>query len=111
MASATFIGGALLDAEKGAFWRGSTGGYVGWLLARLEVGSDHLLLAPTVGWLFRERSALKDDVDRVERAALGVRIVARGIPGHGFVFWPLPWQRASVLRALAEAGYPVADDT
>jgi len=107
VASATFIGGALLDAEKGAWWRGSAGGYVGWLLVRLEIDDARLLLAPTVLRLFGPRTAPKRDVRRVERTFMGVRIEADGVPGRGFIFWPLPGQRRAVIDALAAAGYRV----
>jgi len=107
VASATFIGGALLDAEKGAWWQGSAGGYVGWLLARLDIDDDRLLLAPTVLRLFGPRTAPKSDVRSVARTFVGVRIEADGVLGRGFVFWPLPGQRRAVIDALVAAGYPL----
>ena len=104
----SFVGGVVLDAGMPGWWRGNAGIMrLSWPLARLTVAAQRIVLSPTIPRLFRARTAPREDVRRIDLTILGVRVQADGVPGKGFVFWPVPGQRPAVIDALGSAGYPI----
>jgi hypothetical protein len=78
-----------------------TGTAVGWFLARLIVTTDSVVLAPTVPFLFRPRSVLVREIQSIRKTLIGVEVRSVALPMDGFVFWPVPFTRTSVLSALS----------
>jgi hypothetical protein len=99
MTQVSFVGGAALD--------GTPTPYVGWGLARLTVTPTSLQLRPTIPGLFRTRLVPWESVTRISHTVIGLRVEAINLRLEGYVFWPVPATRRTVIAALQERGYTV----